>query len=57
MKGSSYKKTTTGECHFCDYKCRKGHKCNHYKKIVKNKNKRSQVASLLFRNEDKDYGN
>lgn len=34
MKGNSYKKQTSGLCHFCDYtwNCRKNHKCNYYKK-------------------------
>lgn len=33
---SDYKKKTTKECHYCDYcYCRKGHKCNWYKKFVK----------------------
>lgn len=33
---SDYKKKTTSECHYCDYRiCRKGHKCKWYKKFVK----------------------
>lgn len=57
MKGNQFKKLTTTECHFCDYtyKCRKGHKCNYYKMKVK-KYKRSQVATLLYK-EEKDNGN
>lgn len=37
MKGNQFKKETTGLCHFCDYtwKCKKGHKCNYYKKWIK----------------------
>ena len=36
-KHSDYKKKTTAECHWCDYKhkCRKGHKCSWYKRLVK----------------------
>lgn len=35
MKGSLYKKETTSICHFCDYNCRKNHKCNWYKRFIK----------------------
>jgi aminoglycoside phosphotransferase family enzyme len=35
-KRSDYKKKTTFECHWCDYRtCRKGHKCKWYKQWVK----------------------
>ena len=35
-KHSDYKKITTFECNWCDYRtCRKGHPCTWYKKFVK----------------------
>lgn len=37
MKGNNYKKERTSLCHYCDYSCRKGHKCKYYKKYVKSK--------------------
>lgn len=38
MKNNSYQKSTTAECHYCDYWTRKkcvGHKCNRYKQLSK----------------------
>lgn len=35
-KYSDYKKKASVKCHYCDYcTCRKGHKCNWFKKFVK----------------------
>lgn len=35
-KHSNYKKQSSSECHYCDYcTCRKGHKCNWFKRYVK----------------------
>lgn len=45
-KRSDYKKKTTFECNWCDYRtCRKGHKCKWYKQWVKKivNKKRKQV--------------
>ena len=35
MGRSEYRKTKSGICHYCDYHCRKGHKCGWYKRFVK----------------------
>lgn len=32
---SEYRKLRSGICHFCDYHCRKGHKCGLYKRFAK----------------------
>lgn len=34
-KRSSYKRATSGICHYCDYHCRKWHYCSWYKRFVK----------------------
>ena len=34
-KNADYKKKTMAECHWCDYSCRKGHRCSRYKKFAK----------------------
>lgn len=44
---SDYKKLTSGECHYCDIGvCRKGHRCNWYKRHVKkNKQKKGRIKN------------
>ena len=47
MKTNAYKKTTTKECAWCDYRvCRKGHKCSWYKKYVKQFNKKGRYNEV-----------
>ena len=44
---SDYKKLTTGECHYCDWNtCRKGHKCNWYKRHVKKTIGRRKIKNV-----------
>lgn len=48
MKSNSYKKLMGRECKYCDYvTCRKGHKCNEYKKFAKKYSPKRKKQRLL----------
>lgn len=47
MKSNNYKKTYGKECKFCEHQiCRKGHKCNAYKKFAKKYRKLKKEKAL-----------
>ena len=47
MKSNNYKKTYGKECKFCERQiCRKGHKCNAYKRFAKKYPKLRKQKSL-----------
>ena len=48
MKSNNYKKLMGRDCKYCDYQvCRKGHKCNAYKKFVKKYRPKRKKIRLL----------
>ena len=48
MKSNNYKKLMGRDCKYCDYiKCRKGHKCNQYKKFAKKYRPKRKEQRLL----------
>lgn len=42
MKRNGDKISASGLCHYCDYRCRKGHRCSWYKRWVKRFRKRKR---------------
>lgn len=43
----AYKIKTQSFCHWCDYHCRKGHKCNVYKRFAKSKKDRKEWKNYV----------
>lgn len=46
----AYKIKTQSFCHWCDYNCRKGHKCKVYKKFAKSKKDRKEYKNYVKEN-------
>lgn len=44
-KSNTYKKSASFFCHFCDYTCRKGHRCRVYKQYAKRYGNKKSTAN------------
>ena len=53
----TYKIKTQSFCHWCDYHCRKGHKCSVYKRFAKSKKDRKNIFNLPIDEFKKEVNN